>query len=141
MSSASYTHGHAGGPCSPLINILIVSNADNIEDNHIRCLAMRDGEDLDKLVENYGTNVNTKALIIVNTRDDLCVKGHVLPKESALPLYVLKNSNGKELMSILDGRRDIYAKVVVDDPCIITSTAAGSLTQQKSYDDSKRRGR
>ena len=109
---------YAGGSTSSHVGLNpIVEGDELIEGDHIRCLTLAEGDDLGKLVEKYQNTdecMHLKALIIINTRDDFNVKTHCLYNKCDLPVLVLKDSDGKKLLELLECNTDVKGKVEVE---------------------------
>ena len=107
----SYTYGYTGD-LRPVGWKVIAVEDEAIEGEHIRCLPLRDGEDLDQLMERL-ISIDAKAVVFVNTRDDFTVKAQHWPKQSAIPVLLLKASDGKELLSAVESS-EVLGMVVVE---------------------------
>ena len=119
----NYTYGHAGDS-RPVNWKIIVTEEDLIEGEHICCLQLKEGVDLDQLAEQF-QSAHAKALVFVNTRDDLVVETQQWPQDSTIPIFLLKASDGKELLSTL-GDNEVFGKVEVEshvDSVPVTTTA------------------
>lgn len=91
---------------------IIVGGDDHIEGEHIRCLQLGEGEELDQLVQKF-QSANAVAIIFVNTRDDFMVEGLQWLQESDIPILLLKSSDGKKLLTILG--TDVFGEVVAEN--------------------------
>ena len=107
----SYTYGYTGDS-RPVDWKVIAAEDEAIEGEHIRCIQLKDGEDLDKLMEHF-ISIDAKAVVFVNTRDDFTVKAQHWPKQSAIPVLLLKSSDGKELLSTVENS-EVLGKVEVE---------------------------
>ena len=108
---ALYTYGHAGN-ISPVDKKVIAAEDEPIEGEHIRCIQLKEDEDLDQLMEHF-ISIDAKAVVFVNTRDDFTVKAQHWPKQSAIPVLLLKSNDGKELLSVVENS-EVYGNVVVE---------------------------
>ena len=109
---ASFTYGHAGDP-KPVDWKVLAAEDEAIEGEHIRCLPLKEGEDLGQLVEQF-QSANAKAIVFVNTREDFMVEAQHWPKESAIPVLLLKTSDGKKLLTIVDTNSEVFGQVQVE---------------------------
>ena len=122
----AYTYGHAGDS-RPVDWKIIVTEEEHkhTEGEHICCLQLKEGVDLVQLVEQF-QSAHAKALVFVNTRDDLVVEAQPWPRDSAIPIFLLKAIDGKELLSTLEDKNEVFGKVEVEshvDSVPVTTTA------------------
>ena len=66
-----------------------------------------------QLVEQF-QRAHAKAIIFVNTREDFMVEAQWWPKESTIPVLLLKASDGKQLFSSVDTNREVLGKVLIE---------------------------
>ena len=119
--NVSYTYGHAGN-ISPVGKKVIAAEDEPIEGEHIRCIQLKDDEDLDQLMEHF-ISIHAKAVVFVNTRDDFTVKAQHWPKQSVIPVLLLKASDGKELLSTVVNS-EVHGKVEVESNVDTTTMTA-----------------
>ena len=123
---SNYTYGHAGDSRPVDWKIIVTEEEhEHTEGEHICCLQLKEGVDLVQLVEQF-QSAGAKAIVFVNTRDDLVVEAQQWPQDSAIPIFLLKASNGKELLSTLEDNNEVLAKVEVEshvDSVPVTTTA------------------
>lgn len=124
---------YAGGSASnPAGWNTVVPRDKLIEVDHIRCLTLTEGDDLGKLVEMYQKTdecMHLKALIIINTRDDFSVQTHCLYNKCDLPVLVLKDSDGKKLLELLDCSTDVKGKVEVESYADVSAAHIAPVVQ------------
>ena len=124
-NATSYSYGHAGNIC-PVDKKVIAAVDEHIEGEHIRCIQLKDDEDLDQLMEHF-ISIHAKAVVFVNTRDDFKVKAQHWPKQCAIPVLLLKASDGKELLSAVENS-SVFGKVEVESN--VDSTTMRVVTKE-----------
>ena len=97
---ASYKYGHAGDS-KPVDWKVLAAEDEVIEGEHIRCLLLKEGEDLGQLVEQF-QSAHAKAIVFVNSREDFMVEPQQWPQGSSIPVLLLKASDGRQLLSTVD---------------------------------------
>ena len=105
---ASYTYG-CSTSARPVDWKIIAADDQPGDEDHICCRTFNKGEDLNKLVA-HSLNRYTKAIILVNIRDDYMVEPNMWPKEGNTPVFLLRNSDGYHLMSALEGHIQVWGK-------------------------------
>ena len=118
----AYSYGYTGD-ARPVDWKVIAANEEAIQGEHIRCLPLKDGKDMDQLVGHFQT-IRAKAVVFVNTRDDFMVEAQHWPKLGSIPVILLKSSDGNKLLSIVDTSQ-VFGKVVVEssvDADAVTTT-------------------
>ena len=108
----SYTYGHAGDS-KPVDWKVLAAEDEEIEGEHIRCLLLKEGEDLGQLVEQF-QSAHAKAIVFVNSREDFMVEAQQWPQGSSIPVLLLKASDGKELLSTVQTNSEVFGHVQVD---------------------------
>lgn len=129
---ASYTCGCTDGNAKSLDWRIIAADDDNGDEEHICCRAFNKGDDLNKLLA-QSVNSCTKAVVLVNVRDDFMVEPNLWPKEGNLPVLLLRNSDGNHLLSALEGHIQVWGKVDLE------SSAPRTPTLQKAADSASTR--
>ena len=111
---ASYTYGCTGGNAKSLDWRIISADDESGDEEHICCRAFNKGDDLNKLLA-QSVNRCTKAVVLVNVRDDFMVEPHLWPKEGNTPVLLLRNSDGNHLLSTLEGNVQVWGKVDIEN--------------------------
>ena len=109
----SYTYGHAGDS-KPVDWKVLAAEDEVIEGEHIRCLLLKEGEDLGQLVEQF-QSAHAKVIVFVNSREDFMVEAQRWPQGSSIPVLLLKASDGKELLSTVDTNSEVFGQVQVEN--------------------------
>lgn len=120
-----YTYGHARG-LKPVDWRIIVTEDELVEGEHIRCLQLKEGENVNQLVEQFQSS-HAKAVVFVNTRDDFMVEARQWPQENTVPVLLLKASDGKKLLSTLETTA-VHGKVEVESPADIATATTTAVT-------------
>ena len=129
---ASYTYGHAGDS-KPVGWKVLAAEDEDIEGEHILCLPLKEGEDLGQRVEQF-QSAFAKATVFVNTREDFMVEAQQWPKESAIPVLLLKASDGKQLLSTVETNNKVFGQVLVESQVDAGHTSTAAVTQEPTTD-------
>ena len=125
---ASYKYGHAGDS-KPVDWKVLAAEDEVIEGEHIRCLPLKEGEDLGQLVEQF-QSAHAKAIVFVNSREDFMVEAQQWPHGSAISVLLLKASDGKQLLSTVDMDRAVFGQVQVESHVDAGPTPLVAVTQE-----------
>ena len=123
---------------NPMKNKVVVMDRDEVEGDHVRVHELQSTEKLAEIVAGYRKDKYTKAVIIVNITDSLMLESAHLEglESSSFPLLVVNQSDGQELISILDQLDevlcDINVETAVDHPQAMAeqSNAGGATAPQ-----------
>ena len=107
-----------------------MADDDNIVGEHIRCLPLKEGQDLTQRIEHF-LSFHARAIVVVNNRDDFVVKAQQWPQGSAIPVFLLKATAGSQLLSIVHDHNDVFAKVEVESQ-VDMDPAASAEPDKKS---------
>ena len=122
------TYGHAGDS-KPVDWKVLAAEDEEIEGEHIRCLLLKEGEDLGQLVEQF-QSAHAKAIVFVNSREDFMVEAQQWPQGSSIPVLLLKTSDGKKLLSTVDTNSEVFGQVQVESHVDAGPTPIVAVTQE-----------
>eukprot|EP00731_Ephydatia_muelleri_P026844 Em0018g944a len=125
---APLMYGHAGDS-KPVDWKVLAAEDEGIEGEHIRCLLLKEGEDLGQLVEQF-QSAHAKAIVFVNTREDFMVEAQQWPQGSSIPVLLLKASDGKKLLSTVDTNSEVFGQVQVESHVDAGPTPIVAVTQE-----------
>ncbi|KAL5466919.1 hypothetical protein EMCRGX_G031082 [Ephydatia muelleri] len=125
---APLKYGHAGDS-KPVDWKVLAAEDEGIEGEHIRCLLLKEGEDLGQLVEQFQSD-HAKAIVFVNSREDFMVEAQQWPQGSSIPVLLLKASDGKKLLSTVDTNSEVFGQVQVESHVDAGPTPIVAVTQE-----------
>ena len=129
------TYGHAGD-LKPVDWKVLAAENEGIEGEHIRCLLLKEGEDLGQLVEQF-QSTDAKAIVFVNSREDFMVEAQQWPQGSSIPVLLLKASDGKKLLSTVETNSKVFGQVQVESHVDAGLPFTVVVTQEPTADQEK----
>ncbi|KAL5466973.1 hypothetical protein EMCRGX_G031138 [Ephydatia muelleri] len=132
---APLTYGRAGD-LKPVDWKVLAAENEGIEGEHIRCLLLKEGEDLGQLVEQF-QSTDAKAIVFVNSREDFMVEAQQWPQGSSIPVLLLKASDGKKLLSTVETNSKVFGQVQVESHVDAGLPFTVVVTQEPTADQEK----